>query len=621
METTTPQHPLPLILNSEVNEIDELYPLAVQPSNGKIQLKRHQLSLLRRCIDFENMKLPIKDSAGVTKSFMKTSVGIIGDKVGSGKSFVILSIILGCDQQSEDTTSIRSYGMNKVILFDVDTPRPSKTNILVIPHNLCAQWSEYIRTFCPDIKYAVVNKTKSLSELLDVGTNIESYDLILVTATYYNRLCEFTNYKGMKMRRVIFDEVDHLNIPSCENMDATFYWFVTASYGNLVYPRGNSRYDRTVQRYVVTAEGIRNAGFIKDLFINLMSANGTYTKLLIAKNSDEYIKSSVELPEIVDHFVKCKTPVSINILNGIVDRTVIESLNAGDVETALQYINPSQRRSEDNIVTILIEKYEKQIHNTELTLQYTERLVYDRPEDRQVEIARLTKKKKELENHIENIKRRIRESEMCCICYDDIEKKTILSCCSNAYCFKCINIWLSKHAICPLCKHVQGKNTMFVVSDEEANALDGCVDMIEDTSGLIHENNEKLRNLRNILVQRGDQAKILIFSAHENTFTQISHVLQDLNIQYAYLKGNSFQIKHTVENYKTGSIRVLLVNTYHYGSGLNLENTSDIIMFHKFNTESEKQVIGRAQRYGRTVPLKVWYLLHANEMTALSTAE
>jgi SNF2 family DNA or RNA helicase len=77
-----------------------------------------------------------------------------------------------------------------------------------------------------------------------------------------------------------------------------------------------------------------------------------------------------------------------------------------------------------------------------------------------------------------------------------------------------------------------------------------------------------------------------------------------------------YQINNTVERYKNGSIQVLLVNTMSYGSGLNLENTTDIVMFHKFDTEIEKQVIGRAQRYGRSESLNVWYLLYENEMVS-----
>jgi SNF2 family DNA or RNA helicase len=37
-------------------------------------------------------------------------------------------------------------------------------------------------------------------------------------------------------------------------------------------------------------------------------------------------------------------------------------------------------------------------------------------------------------------------------------------------------------------------------------------------------------------------------------------------------------------------------------------------MFHKFDTQLEQQVIGRAYRMGRELPLNVYYLLHENEI-------
>jgi SNF2 family DNA or RNA helicase len=61
------------------------------------------------------------------------------------------------------------------------------------------------------------------------------------------------------------------------------------------------------------------------------------------------------------------------------------------------------------------------------------------------------------------------------------------------------------------------------------------------------------------------------------------------------------------------------MNTQHFGSGLNLENTTDMVLFHKIDTENEKQVIGRAQRYGRKEPLNVHYLLYENEMPSVET--
>jgi len=58
-----------------------------------------------------------------------------------------------------------------------------------------------------------------------------------------------------------------------------------------------------------------------------------------------------------------------------------------------------------------------------------------------------------------------------------------------------------------------------------------------------------------------------------------------------------------------------MLNAQYFGAGMNLQMTTDIIMYHRFDKEMEEQIIGRAQRLGRAVdkPLNVYYLLHDNE--------
>ena len=126
---------------------------------------------------------------------------------------------------------------------------------------------------------------------------------------------------------------------------------------------------------------------------------------------------------------------------------------------------------------------------------------------------------------------------------------------------------------------------------------------------------DKYENLKKILRHRLSDPtfKCLLFSCYDSSFLNVIPILESLDIKWSYMKGRGDIIKNTVQHYKNGDIQVLLINVHDYGSGLNLENTSDIIMFHKFDSEIEKQVIGRAHRLGRTTNLAVWYLLHENE--------
>lgn len=58
-----------------------------------------------------------------------------------------------------------------------------------------------------------------------------------------------------------------------------------------------------------------------------------------------------------------------------------------------------------------------------------------------------------------------------------------------------------------------------------------------------------------------------------------------------------------------------MLNAQFFGAGMNLQMATDIIMYHRFTKEMEEQIIGRAQRLGRSItePLNVYYLLHENE--------
>ena len=594
-------------------ELDESSPVCEHPTNIKVQLKAHQLAMLEQCNRFEQhpISMPFENSQ------IKTKIGIIGDKVGSGKSYVILSMIKDVTPFNEEI-SIRTYAQNNIIVTQPETSTYIKTNVLVIPHNLSSQWKEYIVKFGHPFKYILIDRCTDIDKMIAAG--VSSYDLIITTCTHFNRIANIFKQNSMKVRRTFFDEVDSMNIPSCEPIDSCFIWFVTASYGNLIHPRGNNTYDSTSNKYIVSASGLRNGGFIKNIFNDLYAADKPYINMLIVKNKESFIAQSFHLPEIVHHYIRSRTPPSINILHGIADNHIIASLNAGDIEGAIEFIAPGNKGSEDNIVSHIIDKYERILRNDRAKMQYIINYEYQNEADRQIEMGRVQERITLTENKINNIKRRIKESNTCSICFDDVMNKTIVNCCSNAYCFKCINLWFARNRSCPLCKTILSKDDLYVVS---ATSQINTIPQINRTQEL-HDSNDKIQNLKNILRKinasnTNNKTKVLIFSAYDTAFTQIIGSLYEMRINHSLLKGNSHVVRSIVDGYKEGNINVLLVNTKNYGSGLNLENTTDIIMFHKFDTEIEKQVIGRAQRYGRKDNLRIWYLLHDNEMNEAAT--
>jgi len=645
----------------EVEELTEDHPRHFTPQNANIILKPHQQTLLARCIEYENASIKLSQFADLApyvdkEDYFKTNMAILGDRVGSGKSYVMLSLITSNDITIRNNTIVHSHGFNKVVYYLHDNTKSIPLNMLVVPHNLVNQWDYYIRTFGGDIKVKILKNQKAMDsleedcrqteEIVDndgvnrassstsmsndvlsrvsarnarIAKTLSQYNLVLVTSTIYNRFAQFLTEHKIKLQRAIYDEVDNLNVSGCKHVDANFIWFITASYGNILYPKGHNKYEAAIGRYVWYSNGIKHSGFLKNILIDLhYNVSRNMMKVLIIKNSEGYVEASLSLPEINSAYILCRTPHEINVLNGVVDRNIMNHLNADDIQGALTYLSSSQKSTEVNIISRVIEKYTRQVTNVKLQLNMTQELHFENETDRRSEINRLEKNMESMTKKIDLITERIKENDLCTICYDTASNKTLTSCCQNTFCFKCINVWLAQSHICPLCKIKMNIGDLFVIDETAVDQPSTESDYDTDDFDPLKPNpkNDKYQNLELIMssLKNKEDAKILIFAAFDNTFTNVVPILQRLGTHYEYVKGNSNQIRCTIERYKEGNTKVLLMNTQHFGSGLNLENTTDMILFHKFDTENEKQVIGRAQRYGRKEPLNVHYLLYENEM-------
>lgn len=595
------------------SELTETSVRANQPPGAKIPLKPHQLALLHKCFCMENDMMDVlKD-----KCRFRTRFGIIADKTGSGKSMVILSLLNNSITQSQENQEIiKSFGLTKGTLFIRDSSRVINTSLLVIPHNLVHQWNTYVASYSDSLRSTMVCNKKTF-EKLESMDDLQQLDLIIVTSKYFPRIAQIVKDSHYKLARIIYDEIDSMSFSTCD-VKACFTWYVTASYLNLLYPKGYGRWDRNIQRYVSISEGIQCTGYVKNLFYSLMAENGNASSLgnlVIAKNMDAFVDASFQLPEIIHKVVRCKTPRSINILSGIVDRNIIECLNSDNVAAAIEYINPAQKSTEENIITLLLAKYTRNINNIDTMLEYvTNRMQYDNETQRTHEIARLTKNKDEFVSKVKSITARIKETNTCCICYDDIQTKTVMNCCSNAFCFKCVTLWMNQSSTCPLCKTRIDTASMLVVSSSSSSEQPRQgIEQHHDPTG-INDTNDKIQNLMCILKKCTNNEKVLIFSYNDEMLVNIQQLLQEHSLRHSMLKGNHVVINSHINEYRNGNLNILLVNPRNYGSGMNLENTTDIILLHKFDNEIESQVIGRAQRYGRESPLRIWYLLYENEI-------
>ena len=181
-------------------------------------------------------------------------------------------------------------------------------------------------------------------------------------------------------------------------------------------------------------------------------------------------------------------------------------------------------------------------------------------------------------------------------------------CCKNLFCFGCLCESLKRNQICPLCREP-------IASIADISVINSNSNTISDTN-MIEEAKQQKTKIEEFLnfVESNPQARILLFSGYDATFFQLTSEMGHRNITHSLINGSTSRVSKLISEFSEGNYRVLLLNSRHVGAGLNIVSATDVFLFHKMNSEMEKQIIGRAYRMGRTKPLNVHHLLHSNEV-------
>jgi hypothetical protein len=643
-----------------ITQLDETSPLAPHPPCG-VELRPHQLATLYRCLELESGDVPLErcptlsalapcsrrrrlgPSQPQPTGFMRTMMGVLGDKAGSGKSFVVLALVdAGRAVQPKVNPYVQAFADNLVVVSADQAPSPSQLGLtlLVVPHNLCSQWESYIKRYGAGLRtFAVSRKlhvnalciarkppapeeaveaeaVEAVEEAVAVAPPppvvrrntrraaaaaaptevvLGELDVLLVSGALYNSVSKLL--VGREVRRLVFDEADAIALPACVPVATAFTWYVTASYRNLLFPWG----DGGSGSYATTA---LHPGYVRNRFLQLQvsSASVVVAHALVVRNTDEHVDASLVLPSPEVEIVLCRAPPAVLVLSGLAGmQAILACLNAHDVESAMAHISSANRMDEDNVVAALMGKMGREAHNLEQRLALLDSMAFADDEERTVATERLTKKLEDAQRRMASVRDRVTDSDMCSICFDALSNKTVVPCCSNSFCFKCINRWLIERSpTCPLCKTDVSVPELLVIPDPPTpmpNKMEALALIVQSRCAV------------------PGASKLLIFSSFENTLHEITRKLDRLGVKHRMLKGNPTTLDAIQKNFRDADLDVLLCNARNYGSGLNFPNTTDIIMLHKFDTDLEQQVIGRAQRMGRTQPLRVWYLLHDNERT------
>jgi SNF2 family DNA or RNA helicase len=228
-------------------------------------------------------------------------------------------------------------------------------------------------------------------------------------------------------------------------------------------------------------------------------------------------------------------------------------------------------------------------------------------------LAQKLDKKDSLEQSIQRILT-LTGRALCALCCEHFAKKGEngeerkrgkTKCCRTLFCVPCLERWMAKQPRCPKCAR---KMTNIDTSiDIDAEPVD---EKITAHDGTLKDKMEKFHEILKKETER-EGFRILVFSELTGTFVRVQNILKEEALSFAEIEGNQYTMDRALTDYKSGKRPILLVDSQAFAAGMNLEMTTAVLIMHK--TEREAQMVGRAQRLGRTDRLHVHHLVYPKE--------
>ena len=597
-----------------------------QPPSIKVDLMNHQKTMVHKMLEIEstgNITVPdysmkaYSSMINITgkKAEICTNVAILGDKVGSGKTLMVIALLTVKKIINE---RLIEMGGSQFYSLKITPSSPLiRTNLIIVPHKILPQWKDAFEKYSSNLRVYSISLNKEINNIVKtkkelkknwndeeliyedeeiIKEKLDEYDVVLIGETMYKRF--YKACKNYRFSRILIDEADTIKLPRDMACQFNFLWLITGTPKGLFYS---------------------NKPFISKIF---KDDNLNLNSNFVIKNEDSYIEQSIKLPHPKRFKIKCITPKELEIIKDLIPPSVLQMINAGNSDQAIKALNCNVDTNE-NILQVITKNLRDSIENKKIELEAEKKKHYPINQQKEHE-----QKIKFIENQIDkligkydDVRKRIYQlnDTNCPVCMGEFTNPVMVSCCNNTFCFDCLAVSMGelKNNKCPYCRQAICKKQIHVFQP------DSCSDTNSDVkTNTIDKNNISnkydMKDKLDVLVdsvQKKPNGSFMIFAGYMETFSKIETKLKDLSIPYHILKGQSSTVKKYVDDFRDKKVRILMLNAQFFGAGMNLQMASDIIIYHRFTKEMEEQIIGRAQRLGRAInePLNVYYLLHDNE--------
>lgn len=598
-------------------------------ANNEVRLFPHQLSAVEKMRNLETTDLQTAASTTV-----RTSLGLYTDKAGAGKSYAVIMHLLSTPmvQTASDmardperhrflTTHTRSLCGNHVFesrdMLDGGRKRVLPTNLLLVPPSTFSQWEAYVDRILPGF----VRKQTETHGYSSNCTSREMYvqtarrlgwcgwtrllsspappRILLVDTCAYAKMMEFAQITNTAFQRLVIDEADSIHVKNFRFVDALFLWLVTATPQTLSTSACRCLPIRSM--FFDSGRGSWESERMRFVRANLQVCH-----------ENAVIDAAIQLPPPRTRTARVLRSYLFQNIRDYLSPLALSALEACDHQRALEALGCSSVEGDEGIIAALVGKLEREIQ--ELSVQLRDEEENESMNDGSVcdELARRISKRR---TAIRNIMDRVREADCCPIGLDVIEHKAVTPCCQNAFEFSNILRALSRSPACPLCKTAISSSDLIVSlaphareqQQQQRQLSAGASSSSSPSPEPMYPTKEEALRLELGAALRDwtrTDARVLVFSCY-SSWVAIG-MLNQMGVPYYSANYYDTLIPpHVMDQFRSGHLRVLLLNAHNVGAGVNIECATHVFTMHGMRDDLYAQVIGRAHRLGRDRPLEI----------------
>jgi hypothetical protein len=524
----------------------------------------------------------------------RSKIGILSNTVGSGKTFCSLNLICNkeevvpyekrkwiyfneslydnTDLPKDIVNLIGEYTEERENIF-VDNPEyeenknimHTKCNLIIVPHNIVNQWEIDIKNIQKEnFKYMIIKTVKDTRKFFKSCPTLDDYDVILINNNQKKNFCSYFE-DNIVWNRILLDEPDKLKRQIMDNMYCNFLWLITAT------PTSMDFYNIFAHSY--------DLGYIDDKYIR----NGITC-------SEKYIRT----------FFKLEKP----LLNQ-------QTLAVGKFELFMACFNKRFVINNQCIFYTLLAKIIR-CANFDRTFKRKTFNLMPGPTLGEVNYWNLYDRFENLKNMDMKINTLL--NSLCFFVEDEYANYRFVN--MNRYEKNDIGFVLV--IIRTVLKYY------YPLINQDTEIYEDKLSTLEEF--FIYKNERKFEvdfrlnffTMKNQIIEADKKTKIeKVLDIVENNinnngerllfFSNNNRIFNDKDIKNRELKGNATTINRIMRDFESGKIKILMLNSQHYGAGINLQMADRLIILDNVHENDYKQVVGRAQRIGRKTRLKIDY--------------